>query len=121
MRRSFAATLFVLLASTACGTGEGGTITVPCEEARCNETCVADGNDSGSCRDEACVCRPAIDIPGGPTHGLSSGGLVQRRSGGYQVSVSVGPVAPVGDGLAGDDDVELGVQPQTDPERLSAP
>jgi hypothetical protein len=119
-RTSLAASMWACLAF-GCGAGEGGTITVPCGEARCGEMCVGDGNASGACRSDMCVCQPRVDIPAGPTQGLTSGGAVVRRSSGYQVSVSVGGVSPAAQGTAGTQSVELGLQPQTDPTRLQAP
>jgi hypothetical protein len=101
---------------------DGGTITVPCDEARCGESCVAEGNESGTCSAEgSCVCRPRLDIPSGATSGLSSGGVVHRSSSGFQVELTIGPVAPAGAGTAGAQEVELGLQAQTDPERTRAP
>lgn len=102
---------------SACGAGEGGTITVPCEEARCNEQCVSRGNASGACRTDTCVCRPNLDVPPGPTTGITSGGLVHRSSAGFQLDVAVAPVSPAAEGRAGTVGVEVGVLPQTDPTR----
>lgn len=98
----------------------GGTITVPCDEDRCNEMCVADGNESGACAEDTCVCRPQLQIPSGPTSGLSSGGVVHRSSSGFQLELTIGPVSPSAE-RAGAQSVELGVPPQTDPERAPAP
>jgi hypothetical protein len=67
------------------------------------------------------VCRPRLDIPPGATTGLSSGGLVERWSTGFQLELTVGPVAPAGTGSSASRAAELGVQPQTDPERIQAP
>jgi len=112
--------VFVALAQAGCS--GGGTVTVPCEEARCNEACVAGGSESGTCRADACACRPSLDLPPGPTAGLSSGGAVQRRSAGFQMELTIGPVAPAApERTSATRDLELGLQPQTDPARLRAP
>jgi len=111
---------WVGLVMVALGCG-GGTITVPCDEERCNEMCVAGGDESGTCSEDACVCRPPLQIPPGATSGLSSGGVVHRASSGFQLELTIGPVAPAAERAGGAHDVELGVQPQTDPERTSGP
>ncbi len=99
-----------------CGTGSGGTITVPCDEARCNESCVGEGDASGACREDACVCVPILRPPPGASVGISSGGVVARRSNGYSIELSVGPVTPAAT-PAGPANVEIGVTPQADPAR----
>src|SRR5688572_6000428 len=81
-----------LVALVACS--EGGTITVPCDPARCNDQCVEEGDESGACVADTCECRAPLDVPGGPTSDLSSGGVVHRSSSGYQVDLTIGPVAP---------------------------
>ena len=118
---AFASWVLIVLSQSGCGAGRGGTVTVPCEAARCNETCVAAGNEAGACTADECVCRPHLDLPAGPTAGLSSGGAVQRRTTGFQMELSIGPVAPAAQPTSPTRDVELGVQPQTDPARLQAP
>jgi hypothetical protein len=110
----------VLACFAQIGCGGGGTVEVPCDEAQCNMTCVMDGNESGMCRDDMCVCRPRLNLPPGATLGLSSGGAVERRSSGYQLTLTVGPVAPAAV-PSGPRDVELGIQPQLDPERVARP
>jgi hypothetical protein len=106
----------VAAASSACATGNGGTITVPCDDARCNETCVGEGDASGACREDACVCVPAIRPPSGASVGVSSGGVVTRRSNGYTVELSVGPVTPAAV-PSGGANLEVGIVPQADPTR----
>ncbi|MBW2461720.1 MAG: hypothetical protein JRH11_08735 [Deltaproteobacteria bacterium] len=107
--------------SVGCGGGDDEPMTVPCDEALCNETCIGDGDDAGRCVDDSCVCQSPVDLPEGTTAGLSSGGAVRRESARFQLDVTVGPVAPAAERAAGDRDVELGVQPQLDPERLNSP
>lgn len=104
------------LAHAGCGNG-GGTITVPCEADRCDASCREDGNASGTCRADTCECRPLITPPGGLSLGVSSGGRVERRSTGYSVSLSVGPVEPAGEARGTDRELELGLLPMADPER----
>lgn len=104
------------LVVAGCSAGTGGTITVPCDDARCNETCVGEGDASGACRDDACVCTPAIRPPSGASVGLSSGGVVARRSNGYSIELSVGPVTPAAV-PAGGQNLEVGLAPQADPTR----
>ena len=87
----------------------------------CNESCVASGDASGECRFEMCECRPRLDLPPGPTAGLSSGGAVARSSAGYQMELTIGPVAPAAERASATQDVELGLQPQADPARRQAP
>jgi hypothetical protein len=111
----------VAIAIAQAGCGDGGTIVVPCEAARCNESCVAMGDRAGECRTDMCVCIPDIDIPPGPTQGLSSGGTVVRSSAGFQVELTIGSVSPAAEGTTASGSVELGIPPQTDPERLGAP
>jgi hypothetical protein len=122
MRMAEACWVGVVLAAVAqMGCSDGGTITVPCEPAVCRDTCVSDGHETGMCNaDGMCVCRPRIMAPPGATLGLSSGGLVERRSSSYQLTLTVGPVAPaaVPEGPA---DLELGIQTQLDPERVPRP
>jgi len=106
----------VAVASSACATGNGGTITVPCDDARCNATCVGEGDASGACREDACVCVPVIRPPSGASLGVSSGGAVTRRSNGYSLELTVGPVTPAAV-PAGRANLEVGIAPQADPTR----
>lgn len=108
------------LAQAGCGDG-GGTITVPCETDRCDASCRTDGNASGTCRADRCECRPLATPPGGLALGVSSGGLVERRSTGYSLSLNVGPMEPAGEGRATDRELELGLEPMVDPERGATP
>lgn len=116
---AFAGWIALVLAQAGCS--GGGTVTVPCEAARCNESCIASGDASGECRFEMCECRPRLDLPSGPTAGLSSGGAVARSSAGYQMELTIGPVAPAAERASATQDVELGLQPQADPARRQAP
>jgi hypothetical protein len=108
--------VLAVLSGSACATGNGGTITVPCDDARCNETCVGEGDASGACREDACVCVPAIRPPSGASLGVSSGGVVTRRSDGYSLELTVGPVTPAAV-PAGRANLEVGIAPQADPTR----
>lgn len=111
------AALFAAFVQAGCG---GGEVVLPCVADDCNASCVAAGNRAGECRTgDMCVCIPNLDIPPGPTQGLSSGGTVVRTSSNYQLELTVGSVSPAAEGMAGAQRVELGIPPQTDPERTS--
>ena len=99
-----------------CGGGEGVT-PAACEDTRCNADCVSRGETSGRCQTDTCVCVPPLDVPPGPTSGVTSGGQVHRESAGFQLDVTVGGVSPSAEGRAGTVGVEVGVLPQTDPTR----
>jgi|GEM_PF-4165246 len=111
----------LFLSAWLLGACSGGTITVACEEARCDESCRDDGNASGVCRDDMCMCRPVITPPSGVSVGLSSGGVVERRAGDYALTLTVGPVEPAAERSRGGADLELGLPAAADPARGVTP
>jgi hypothetical protein len=108
--------LIALAALVQFGCGDGGTIAVPCEAERCNTQCVADGNESGMCRVNDCVCRPRVDLPSGHMQAVTSGGAVHREGGNFQLDLSVA-VPHAAQDQAGTVNVDLGIEAQNDPTR----
>jgi len=107
-----------LLAASGCG---GGTIPVSCDDAQCSAHCAGEGN-IGTCTpnadgDTTCVCTPPLDVPAGLETSQASGGAVQRSGGGYQLSVTLGPVSIGAERNDSAHRVEIGPRAVADPGR----
>jgi len=111
----------LVLVAALLGAGCGGTIEVACDDARCEASCVSGGDASGVCSgpggERTGVCRPALDVPGGLSTSLATGGMVRRSGGGYQLSLTVGPVSVGSERSDGARRLEVGPRAVADPGR----
>ena len=108
MPRNWSVLAFVLSAALgACGSPPPGMS--GCVAETCRETCVGGGHSGGSCSADVCICRTVMS-EGQTVMGISSGGVVSRRSEHFDLALSI---APVGASAAMPEGrVDLGVQAQ---------
>ena len=99
----------------------GGTLHIACDDAQCSASCEEFGNH-GACTPNAegaltCICSPPLDVPGGLSTSQATGGAVQRSGGGYQLSLTVGPVSIGSERHDATHRVEIGPRAVADPGR----
>jgi len=81
-----------------------------CVETTCAHACAGTGSPGGSCHADMCVC---MSPTGATAIGISSGGVVERRTPHYRVRLAVGPLAQAAHEPGSGHHGELGVVAET--------